>query len=142
MRTLSSNSRGLSALGISGEDKEKQQHFCYCPSPFYSTACVGSLLSVALLAASLVWSEFWRLLRLHGLIFRTISVDKPANALYYHSVEMIHLMLDYLCIKPAEGLLFLLESFVEIFDRDSSVSFCGTHSRERQAAFLYLVERL
>ena len=31
-----------------------------------------SLLSFCpCLAASLVWSEFWRLLRLHGLIFRT-----------------------------------------------------------------------
>ena len=40
--------RGLSAWGISGEDEEKQQHFCYCSSPFYSAACVGSLLSVAL----------------------------------------------------------------------------------------------
>ena len=39
---------GLSALGISGEDKEKQQHFCHCSSPFYSAAFVGSLLSVAL----------------------------------------------------------------------------------------------
>ena len=58
-------------MGISGEDEEKQQHFCHCSSPFYSAACVGSLLSVALLAASFVWSEFWRLLRLHGLIFRT-----------------------------------------------------------------------
>lgn len=38
----------LSALGISGEDKEKQQHFCHCSSPFYSAACVGSLLSVAM----------------------------------------------------------------------------------------------
>ena len=26
---------------------QRQQHFCCCPSPFYSTACVGSLLSVA-----------------------------------------------------------------------------------------------
>ena len=26
--------------------------------------------------ASLVWSEFWRLLRLHGLIFRTLKVAK------------------------------------------------------------------
>ena len=40
-------------------------------SLLYSAACVGSLLSVALLAAFLIWSEFWRLLRLHGLIFRT-----------------------------------------------------------------------
>lgn len=39
---------GLSALGISGEDEEKQQHFCHCSSPFYSAACVGSLLSVAM----------------------------------------------------------------------------------------------
>ena len=48
MRVPPSNSRGLSALGISGEDEEKQQHFCHCSSPFYSAACVGSLLSVAL----------------------------------------------------------------------------------------------
>ena len=47
MRVPPSNSRGLSALGISGEDEEKQQHFCHCSSPFYSAACVGSLLSVA-----------------------------------------------------------------------------------------------
>lgn len=39
---------GLSAFGISGEDEEKQQHFCHFFSPFYSAACVGSLLSVAL----------------------------------------------------------------------------------------------
>ena len=48
LRTLSSNSWGLSAPGISGEEKEKQLHFCNCSSPFYSAACVGSLLSVAL----------------------------------------------------------------------------------------------
>ena len=48
MRVPPSNSRGLSALGISGEDEEKQQHFCHCFSPFYPAACVGSLLSVAL----------------------------------------------------------------------------------------------
>lgn len=48
LRTLPSNSRGLSALGISSEDEEKQQHFCHCSSPFYSAACVGALLSVAL----------------------------------------------------------------------------------------------
>ena len=48
MRVPPSNSRGLSALGISGENEEKQQHFCHCSSPFYSAACVGSLLSVAL----------------------------------------------------------------------------------------------
>ena len=48
MRVPPSNSRGLSALGISSEDEEKQQHFCHCSSPFYSAACVGSLLSVAL----------------------------------------------------------------------------------------------
>ena len=35
-------------MGISGEDEEKQQHFCHCSSPLYSAACVGSLLSVAL----------------------------------------------------------------------------------------------
>ena len=73
MRALPSYSRGLSALGISGENEEKQQHFCHCSSPFYSAACVGSLLSVALLTAFLVWSKFWRLLRLHGLIFRTVE---------------------------------------------------------------------
>ena len=48
MRVPPSNCRGLSALGISGKDEEKQQHFCHCSSPFYSAACVGSLLSVAL----------------------------------------------------------------------------------------------
>lgn len=48
MRVPPSNSRGLSAFGISGEDEKKQQHFCHCFSPFYSAACVGSLLSVAL----------------------------------------------------------------------------------------------
>ena len=71
MRALPSNSRGLSALGISGEDEEKQQHFCHCSSPFYSAACVGSLLSVALFGCKFSMSIFWRLLRLHGLIFRT-----------------------------------------------------------------------
>ena len=61
-----------------GYDEEKQQHFCHGSSPFYSAACVGALLRTQLaeflpsLAASLVWSEFWRLLRLHGLIFRTV----------------------------------------------------------------------
>ena len=34
LRASPSNSRGLSALGISGEDEEKQQHFCYCSSPY------------------------------------------------------------------------------------------------------------
>ena len=48
MRVPPSNSWGLSALGISSEDEEKQQHFCHCSSPFYSAACVGALLSVAL----------------------------------------------------------------------------------------------
>lgn len=48
MRALPSNSRGLSALEISGEDEEKQQHFCHCSSPFYSAACVGSLLRTQL----------------------------------------------------------------------------------------------
>ena len=52
MRVPPSNSRGLSALGISGEDEEKQQHFCHCSSPFYSAACVGALLSVALFGCS------------------------------------------------------------------------------------------
>ena len=71
MRVPPSNSRGLSALGIFGEDEEKQQHFCHCSSPFYSAACVGSLLSVALFGCKFSMSIFWRLLRLHGLIFRT-----------------------------------------------------------------------
>ena len=48
MRVPPSNSQVLSALGISSEDEEKQQHFCHCSSPFYSAACVWSLLSVAL----------------------------------------------------------------------------------------------
>ena len=35
-------------VGAVGGYKEKQQHFCYCSSPFYSAACVRSLLSAAL----------------------------------------------------------------------------------------------
>ena len=31
-----------------GYDEEKQQHFCHGSSPFYSAACVGSLLRTQL----------------------------------------------------------------------------------------------
>ncbi len=45
----------------------------FIPQPASGRSSELSLLSFCpCLAASLVWSEFWRLLRLHGLIFRTI----------------------------------------------------------------------
>lgn len=115
MRVPPSNSRGLSALGISGEDEEKQQHFCHCFSPFYSAACVGALLRTQLaeflpsLAASLVWSEFWRLLRLHSLIFRTEKFPLSPCFFYYgfannvkspFSRKLLLLCLDCLRTKP------------------------------------------
>ena len=55
---------GLSALGISGEDEEKQQHFCHCSSPFYSAACAGTLLRTQL-------AEF---LPMFGCIFSIVRI--------------------------------------------------------------------
>jgi len=74
LRALPSNSRGLSALGISDEDEEKQQHFCYCSSPFYSAACVGSLLSVALFGCIFSMVKFFVGNSFTQFIFHTLHV--------------------------------------------------------------------
>ena len=71
LRALPSNSRGLSAWGISGEDEEKQQHFCHCSSPFYSAACVGSLLSVALFGCNFSIGKILAIIAFTQLIFHT-----------------------------------------------------------------------
>ena len=71
MRALPSNSRGLSAWGISGEDEEKQQHFCYCSSPFYSAACVGPLLSVALIGCIFSIVRILAIIAFTRFIFQT-----------------------------------------------------------------------
>lgn len=71
MRVPPSNSRGLSALGISSEDEEKQQHFCHCSSPFYSAACVGALLSVALFGCIFSMVRILAIIAFTRLFFHT-----------------------------------------------------------------------
>ena len=81
MRALPSNSRGLSALGISGEDEEKQQHFCYCSSPFYSAACVGSLLSVALFGCIFSMVKIFVGNSFAQFIFHTLKIKRHLSAI-------------------------------------------------------------
>ncbi|WP_455527919.1 hypothetical protein, partial [Huintestinicola sp.] len=46
------------------------------------------------LAASLAWSEFWRLLRLHGLIFRTKS-----QVTGYQRFFVIHIYVPFILLN-------------------------------------------
>ena len=52
---------------------------------------------------------------------------------------MIHLMLDYLRIKPLENLLFPLESLVEIFHLNDLKASDRPLARQGQTALLRLV---
>ena len=98
MRVPPSNSRGLSALGISSEDEEKQQHFCRCSSPFYSAACVRPLLSVALFGCNFSIVRNLAIIAFTRFIFRNPAAALHKKYFIFHSIFYIsffcHIMIQ------------------------------------------------
>ena len=72
MRVPPSNSRGLSALEISGGILKNDDISAAASHRFIAQPASGRSSALPCLAAILVLSEIWRLLRLHGLFFGTI----------------------------------------------------------------------
>ena len=74
-------------MGISGEDEEKQQHFCHCSSPFYSAACVGSLLSVAMFGCIFSMVRILTIIAFTRLFFQTLAKRKFGLGLLYTKLK-------------------------------------------------------
>ncbi len=87
----------------------------FIPKPASGRSSELSLLSFCpCLAASSVWSEFWRLLRLHGLIFRTqvnayCSVTR-VNIMPTFPMMIYRILLISSIIVPVNVLAFVLPS--------------------------------
>ena len=93
MRVPPSNSRGLSALEISGGILKNDDISAAAFHRFISQPASGRSSALPCLAAILVLSEIWRLLRLHGLFFGTrrltqifcrVSLNSRHRHGYYH----------------------------------------------------------
>ena len=110
MRVPPSNSRGLSALGISGEDEEKQQHFCHCSSPFYSAACVGSLLSVAMFGCIFSMVRILAFIAFTRFNFQNLGVIEFLYVLYFNSFKNLYYFIITLYLS-----FLIIELFLEIF---------------------------
>ena len=67
------------------------------------------------LAASLVWSEFWRLLHLHGLIFRTRRHSRLLSNINHTLKHRFSRHINKAVLKPC--------SFLHITSEDSSLIF-------------------
>ena len=72
--------------------------------------------------------------------------DAPTSVLYFllykFSLKMIHFVLNYLSLKVLEGLLFLFESAVEIFNGYYLVTGYASLSDMRKTAFLRFIYSL